>query len=144
MKEEVVEKAWADLDEGQRVRFTTPSFVKRGVVLRKKGRGLVLRFDGEARDTVLPDARQYWVDHKTGRQDWGLCCVRGESPPPVLQQRRASDAEWIKATKAADQYGVTPKQLRAWLRAGKIRCGRTKSGIWVVDRISLGRFLSER
>jgi hypothetical protein len=35
--------------------------------------------------------------------------------------------------------------LRTWLRQGKIRCGRSKkTGEWLVDRISLGRFLAER
>jgi hypothetical protein len=143
MKEEVLPIFWHEVREGTRVRFTTPSFVKRGVVLSRERWSMVVRFDGEDRDTTLPYARRYWEDHEQGRRDWGLCAVRGESPPPTPPRPR-TDADWIKATEAATEYGVTAKQLRNWLRQGKIRCGHTKAGIWVVDRISLGRFLAER
>lgn len=139
-----VQMAWSDLAEGQRVRFLTPRFLKLGTVVAKgKSRSLKIQFDGEPRPTVLPDARWYWAQGKVPSAEESLVAWVGEIDPVPERGPDLDADDLMPVSQACELFGVKPKDLRRWLRSGKVAGGQ-RQGLWLVDAGSLGRHLSER
>lgn len=136
-----VEKAWSDVQIGERVRWLTPTFVKFGKIMSKKGRAMRVQFDRDPRPTVIPDAKWYFVQHKLGDKENGLVVwdgdVKAAQPLPNAHDR------YVTAAEASHTFGVTVKELRRWLRAGKVH-GYQELGLWMVDEQSLGRWMADR
>lgn len=143
-----VECAWSDIGKGIRIRWMTPRFHKVGTVIERKDRSLRVMFDGDSSNTVIPDARWYFVQRRRGDRENQLCAVKRS----VRQQRTrasrrslpASDESLITASQAAKDFGVEPKDLRRWLRQGKVFGTQQDNGRWLVDEVSLGKWLAER
>lgn len=146
MKDEIIENfVWSMFYPGMRVRWTTPSFVRRGFIVKVKGRSMTVRFDGFQRDTVIPDARAYFVDYLGGRTDYTLVPLQfqGKAPDPTpvdtitgLPIDINSHDRFTDVATAANILGTDPKNVRRKLRAGTIK-GSNESGRWLVDRTSL-------
>lgn len=127
----------------------TPRFHKVGVVVERKERALRVRFDHESRDTVIPDARWYFVQRRKGDPYNQLCVVKGSVRSGTSKTSRrsvpASEDNLIPASRAAEDFGVNPKDLRRWLRNGRVFGTQTSAnGRWLVDEVSLGKYLAER
>lgn len=142
-----LETPWSSIDRGVRVRWLTPRFHKVGVVVLRKDRSLRVRFDGEAQDTVIPDARWYFVARRNGDPENQLCVVKASVRAKRAKSRAASlgssHDNLINASSAARDFGVAPKDLRRWLRNGKV-LGIQQGSRWMVDEVSLGKYLAER
>jgi hypothetical protein len=146
VKDEILGISWYDVEPGMRVRFTTPKFVKRGTLVAKKKASAKVRFDGEARDTVLPDARHYYAMAKGGHEnnEWTLVVIEDNgSRELVSKELPTEEEEWITPAEAATLHGISPKRLRTLLRSGRIK-GKQKGlgGSWLVDSASVERWLS--
>lgn len=124
-----------------RIRWVTPTFVKYGEIKAKRKRSLRVQFDGESRTTVIPDALWYYCQHKVGDKENGLAVWEGEAKP-MTPTPNAHD-RYLPAAEVAHSHGVSPKDLRRWLRSGKVH-GYQEMGLWLVDEQSLGRFLADR
>lgn len=143
--------AWSDLGRGSTVRWRTPTFLKHGTVVERKGRSLRVRFDGDHRDTVIPDARWYFAQSKTARteaeldrMESSLVAWKGAAPKHQVDlQPDATGDDWLTSGEASKLHGVSPKDLRRWLRSGKVQ-GHQRSGAWIVSAVSLSQHLSER
>lgn len=135
--------AWSDLYPGLRVRWLTPTFVKHGTIVKIKGRSMRVKFDGEARETVIPDARWWFVQGKAKDPENGLAVWNGETRGHTHLPPEAVEDDLMSTTEAVGRFGVTAKELRRWLRGGKVR-GHQLQGTWLVDGQSLERHLSDR
>lgn len=134
--------AWSEVDVGARMRWMTPTFVKYGKVVSKKGRSVRMKFDGESKTTVIPDALWYYCQYKAGDKENSLVVWDGPTKDAPPLPDNAHDI-WQPAAQAAADFGIKVKDLRRWLRSGKVQ-GHQRTGLWEVNVVSLGRFLSER
>lgn len=144
METELSDLVWSQLVTGMRVRWVTPSFVRRGTIVQVKGASMTALFDGFARPTVIPDARQYFCDWKSGRTDYQLVPIDGKAPEVVqdtitgLYINPDEDGEFVSVAIAANLLGTDAKNIRRKLRAGTLR-GRQEAigGRWEVLRESI-------
>lgn len=141
---EEYDAAWSDYYEGCRVRFKTPNFVKIGTVLKRKGASMRIQFDGEAKDTVLPDARHYALRYKAGDRDEYLVMVKGADAPTKTETLEDEGTDLVDVPHAANLFGVAQKDLRRWLRSGKVKGHQAQDGRWRIEYAALSRFLSNR
>jgi len=142
-----LETAWSNIDQGTRIRWLTPRFHKVGTVVTRKDRALRVRFDHDTTDTVIPDARWYFTARRNGDPENQLCAVkrsvRAKPSKTRASSLHASHDDLISASQAARDFGVTPKDLRRWLRNGRV-FGAQQGTRWMVDEVSLGKYLAER
>lgn len=135
---------WSSIHEGLRVRWVTPRFVKRGTVVERKDRALKVRFDGEDRDTAIPDARWYYTQHRMGDKENGLVVIEDDGTRHPAKDRPVSDADDdLSVADAAALFGVEPKRLRSLLRSSKV-AGWQRRGQWRVSAQSLGQYLADK
>lgn len=135
--------AWSDLSPGDRVAWMTPSFFKLGVVQRIKGRSAKILFDGELKARVIPDARWYWAQANAGDPENSLVRWTDDRAALAPAAISLSQGDDLSVKDAVALFGVAAKDLRRWLRSGKV-LGRQQDGLWVVDAKSLGKHLAER
>lgn len=121
----------------------TPAFVKYGKIVSKKGPSIRAQFDGERRTTVIPDARWYYCQHKLGDKENSLVVWDGPGGHSIDLRPDTDGETWLPASDAAHTFGVKVKDLRRWLRSGKVK-GHQRQGLWVVDAQSLGQFMADR
>lgn len=131
---------WADIPEGGWIRMATPAWVRRGQIVRKKGRGLKVRWIGFDRDITIPDARWYVAQYKGGNRQEYIVSIdkpRAESKVTAAKRKRIivqddafDDDTLISLEAAAGKLGVDKKRVRAMLRSGKLQ-GVQQGGRWV-------------
>lgn len=121
----------------------TPSFVKYGEIVGVAKRDLKVQFDGESRPTAIPNAKWYYVQHKLGDKENGLSVWDGPGGHSIDLRPDTDGEHWLPAAEAAHAFGVKVKDLRRWLRAGKVK-GHQRQGLWVVDAQSLGQWMADR
>lgn len=153
-KGEVV-KPWSYVAKGDRVLWWIGPNLKVGTVMVKKGISMRVLFDGDVRPTNIPNARTFWVQHRLGKKEQNLYCVRpslrikGKTPGALRKTKEVKladhtfDGDLINSSEAVKLYGIGGKELRRLLRNGKV-LGRQADGRWLVDATSLGRYLSNR
>ena len=128
---------WSSLHPGLRVRWKTQTFVKRGTIVFIKKRTMVVRFDAHDRDTVIPDAKWYFVEGKVGNRNEHLVTISTPAPerPSVVERH---DEDVVSPREAAAILGTDPKNIRRMIRSGRLRALRD-GGRWVIPRGSLDR-----
>lgn len=143
--DEDVDCAWSDLHPGRRIRWSTPTFVRRGTILRIKNRALAVMFDGMPRETIIPDARWYYAQGKLGNINEHLVAINSPAPKKLKLKKlgkeklgktfgvAAGDA-LIGPTEAANILGIDQKALRRRLRNGQLKGEQTEGGRWVLRR----------
>jgi len=137
---EVKIMAWSDLYPGVRVRWSTPAFIKRGVIRLVKGRSMKVRFDGHDKDTIIPMARWYFYEGKAGNLTEHLVVINTKAPRQPKSPALAAAAKALEAGKknlispaqAANILGVDSKAVRRMIRAGKLKATQ-QGGRWVLN-----------
>lgn len=138
-------KVWSDIQPGDRVRWKTPAFVKRGTVELVKKRSMVVLFDAHSRPTTIPDAKQYFVEGRLGNMENHLTVISTPPNPNVklngaprgFHTEGAPD-DPISPAEAAAILGTDPKNIRRMIRSGKLRAMRD-GGRWVLSRSEIER-----
>jgi hypothetical protein len=118
--------------EGSWIRWTTPSTVKEGQVVWASYPSLVVRWmDGE--EQVFPFTDGYWNDLPTMS-----CRIELIEKPRGAARIQADVAhDRMSVARAAASLGTTKKQIRSWLRSGRLH-GEQVDGKWVhVDPTSI-------
>lgn len=144
-----VELAWSAISPGRRVRWLTPSFHKVGTLVSIKGRAMRVRFDHELRDTVIPDARWYFVQRRCGDTANQLSVVNDKVRAKATRPADGRPAyakpheDMVDLVTACADAGVHPKDVRRWLRSGKVH-GTQREGRWYVEESSLSKYMSEK
>lgn len=121
----------------------TPTFVKYGKIVTKRKRSLRVQFDEEPRTTVIPDALWYYNQYKVGDKENSLVVWDGPAQGSPITIAATGETELLPAAQAAAEFGVKVKDLRRWLRSGKVK-GHQRQGLWLVDAQSLGQFMADR
>lgn len=151
LHDEDVFKVWSDVQPGDRVRWKTPTFLKRGTLVTKNKRAMVVLFDAHSRPTTIPDAKWYFCEGRLGNLQEHLCII-STPPDPNVKLNGDSRAAWYKTrqeqmgdiddpitpAQAAAILGTDPKNIRRMIRTGKIRALRN-GGRWVLSRKEIER-----
>lgn len=146
METELTDLVWSQLYPKMRVRWVTPSFVRRGSIVKVKGPSMTVQFDGFDRVTVIPDARQYFCDWKMGRTDYQLVPIDDGGPhglQGIVLDSLTEIADDIKeglidVKTAANILGTDPKNVRRKLRAGTLP-GKIVDGHWIMTAEDIRR-----
>ena len=108
--------------EGDWLRWSTPTSVKEGEVILSRGPSMVVRWlSGE--EQVFPIYALYV-------QSGGDRMVRIQRPKEASRIERDIVAGRMTIRRTAASLGVTPKRVRAMLRAGTLR-GTQREGKWI-------------
>lgn len=135
--DEDLDCAWSDLHVGMRVRWITPTFVRRGTIVRIKGKGMEVQFDGLDRRTQIPDAAYYYANGKTGNAEEHLMAITGSAPKASkIKVDGIKRGDAITPKEAANILGVDVKGLRRMIRSGKVPAER-EGGRWVLSRLKV-------
>lgn len=131
--------AWADLHAGVRIRWKTQTFVKRGTIRSINKRTMVVRFDAHDKDTVIPDAKWYFVEGKVGNQNEHIVTISTPAPErsEVAERYAPGTNQYVSPTEAAHILGTDPKNIRRKIRNGTLKAER-QGGRWVIRRGDLG------
>lgn len=138
--EQILDVVWDYISPGDRVRWTTPTFVRRGTILHRVGESLEVQFDGLPHPTQIPYAFWYFLEGRNGNLTEQLVIVDGAPPPktrlstPSIQ---ASDA--ISPKEAANILGLDMKTFRRKLRTGALP-GVNEGGRWVCSRDAILKY----
>lgn len=162
LQEEDTCKAWSDLQPGDRVRWKTATFVKRGCIVSVSKRSMSVLFDAHSKPTVIPDGKWYFVEGKVGNINEHLvtistpanpdvkmngdprqgvehrpakgssCCNACGEPWPCNQNPPGVD-DAISPAQAANILGTDAKNVRRMIRSGKLQAHRD-GGRWVLSR----------
>lgn len=126
MTDTIIDKAWSSIQIGDHVRWSTPVFVKYGVVTKTPGgRSMVFRFTDDPSDRVLPDARWYFVEGKRSPNDEEHLVVIA-SPASVEGWTRLepshliSESTWKSVDEVAEYLNWDTKKVRRYIRKGTI------------------------
>lgn len=142
LQEEDTCLAWSALYPGIRVRWKTQNFVKRGTIRSISKRTMVVRFDAHAKDTVIPDAKWYFVEGKIGNLNEHMVTISTPAPERSKVALEAIEShgsgDYLSPAEAASVLGTDPKNIRRKIRNGTIKAER-HGGRWVIPRSSLGR-----
>lgn len=133
MDDEHVDMAYSQLYPGCRVRWTTPAFVKRGAVVKKQKRSLVVMFDDHTKTTAIPDAKWYFVEGKLGNKQEHLVAINTEAKTVQRPKSVDNDASMVTPAQAANILGTDPKHIRRMIRSGKLKAHR-EGGRWLISR----------
>lgn len=138
MTEHVLEVDWVAIFPGDRVRFTTPTFVRRGTVLRRLGESMEIQFDGLPRPTQIPYAFWYFLEGRSGNLTEQLVVVDGAPAPKPSKISTPSigKSDAISPREAANILGIDMKSLRRKLRDGSVP-GELEGGRWVLSRVKM-------
>lgn len=118
--------------EGDWIRWTMPGLVMEGQVLQTAWPSLVVRWLGGV-EQVFPLGEMYWSPEAAPIAKMEVI----PEPKEALRVQRDVDREQHSVLRAAKSLGTTQKQVRAWLRSGKLK-GEQVDGKWVhVDPTSM-------
>lgn len=136
----VIGSKWREVTIGARVRWTTPSFVKRGTVTFRAGTSMKVWLDGDDKETVIPWARDYWDQYRKGRSDYGLVDIEGGKKTVIVTAPGGNSDPAIHRTinildvaAIANLLGTDEKNVRRKLRSGKLK-GFREGGHWYMMR----------
>lgn len=132
---------WSSLHSGLRVRWKTQTFLKRGTIVFIKKRTMVVRFDAHDRDTVIPDAKWYFVEGKVGNLNEHLVTISTPAPERSAAALEAiefssDNSDYVSPREAASILGTDPKNIRRRIRQGSLKAER-RGGRWVLKRQDL-------
>jgi hypothetical protein len=111
------------LKPGDWIEFLTPTFLRRGEVLTRKGRSLLVHYDGFDGPTGIPDAEMYFSSPREGQYVMRRIPHRKRVAAPA-------DESSMTVRQAAARLGTDAKGIRRMLRAGQLE-GRMEDGRWV-------------
>lgn len=113
--------------EGDWLRWSTPTSVKEGEVIYSRGPSMIVRWmSGE--EQVFPVYDLYLHGYAATR---GIDRMeRIERPKEASRIERDRARGVMSVRRAAASLGVSPKRVRAMLRAGQLT-GRQRDGKWV-------------
>lgn len=137
--EEDTNKAWSDIQPGDRVRWKTQTFVKRGTVVTRGKRTISVLFDAHTKPTVVPDGKWYFVEGKVGNLNEHLVTISTPAPERSLVamahegSKLAGRDTYVSPNEAAAILGTDPKNIRRMIRSGKLPAHR-EGGRWVLKR----------
>ncbi len=97
-----------------------PDWVRQGRVVVSKPPSMVVRWVGDDHDTVLPMAAAYLMNGQ----------LQYVEPPGDIAEAPRKSGELLTVRQAAALLSMTPKQIRAMLRSGKLE-GKQKDGRWL-------------
>jgi hypothetical protein len=97
-----------------------PDFVRRGQVVSVQGYSMTVRWLGDDRDRVLPWAG-YYIE-----VGW-LTAVEAPQSLPLVPE---DASRLLEIAQAAAMLGITPKQVRAALRSGRLEGKRGDGARW--------------
>lgn len=116
-------------DAGQWVRFSLEGRVRDGRVTLSKWPSLVVRFLGDAVETVFPWAFDYYPPRE---HFWGFEGFQAIAEPQGAAEMEARvDAGMMGVREVAAALGVSQKAVRNLLRSGKLE-GHQESGKWTL------------
>lgn len=118
---------YVKLQVGDWIQLLTPNFLKRGEILLKRGRSLLVLWQGHPTPTAIPDAAHYF--DLAQPSEWAILKVPRE-------RRLAPPSKVASVAQTASLLGTDAKTVRRLLRAGKLR-GRRVDGRWVADASSI-------
>lgn len=127
--------SWSNVQVGHFVRWSTPRFVKYGVVLNVKGNSMVIQFNGDDRATVIPDARWYYAIGKLDPNAEEHLVVLQAKPArlsPIIHKVKQGHTAWITVQAASEMINMDPKQLRRYIRRGTIPATKDEDR-WKID-----------
>lgn len=139
LQEEDTCKAWSDITPGDRVRWKTQTFVKRGTVIARHKRTIEVLFDSHSRPTVVPDGKWYFVEGKSGNLNEHLITISTPAPErstAALAYSSDHDDDVLSPAEVASIMGTDPKNIRRMIRAGKLPAFR-QGGRWVLRRVDI-------
>jgi len=111
--------------EGDWLRWSTPTSVKEGEVILSKGPSMVVRWlSGE--EQVFPIYALYVQSHR----GVGDRMVRIQRPKEASRIERDRAHGVMSVRRAAASLGVSPKRVRAMIRSGQLK-GVQRDGKWV-------------
>lgn len=138
LQEEDTSLPWSALTPGLRVRWKTQTFVKRGTIIYVRKRTMVVHFDAHAENTVIPDAKWYFVEGKVGNLNEHLVTISTPAPEQSLAVQKLGDdaGDYVSPTEAASILGTDAKNIRRKIRNGTLKAER-QGGRWVILRDEL-------
>lgn len=130
LTEEPLHPDFLALEPGDWIQVLTPNSLRTGQVLRRKGRSLLVHYQGFDEPTGIPDAEAYFADPKAGL--WGM--------RKIERQRRleAPSSHTMSVRQAAAKLGTDTKTIRRKLRSGELK-GVQKEGRWVAVSQDIGK-----
>ena len=142
MNDKVIDKAWADVQPFDFVRWATPRFVKYGRVLEhpKGSRSLLIHFVEDAQPRALPDAKWYFTQFKLKGPDTEehLCVIDYaewyNGPPPEPFVPKTDEADELTVNEAVEIVRMDAKQFRRLIRRGVIPAHKDLNEQWRIDR----------
>lgn len=108
----------------QWIQWTTEGHVKRGQVVVSKGPSIVVEWLGGERQ-VFPIVEQYVG--RSRRSNHRMDVI--QRPKEASRIKREERKGVMSVSRAAATLGITPKRVRAMLRAGQLE-GTQKEGKW--------------
>lgn len=109
------------LKPGDWVQVLTPNSLRTGEVLRRKGRSLLVHYQGFAQPTGIPDAEAYFSNPVPG--EWAMVKVERQ------HRLAAPTSHTMSVRQAAARLGTDTKTIRRKLRSGELE-GARKDGKW--------------
>lgn len=133
--DEVLEVDWVSIDPGDRIRWTTPTFCRRGTILERRGESLEVQFDGLASTTIIPYAFWYFLEGRAGNLTEQIVVITGSAPrPSKLHTEQIERSDAITPAEAANILGINMKSLRRKLRDGSVPGTQVGGSRWVLSR----------
>ena len=141
MHDQIIDKAWADVQPHDFIRWATPRFVKYGRVLEHNGHSLKVQFVEDAQPRAIPDAKWYYGQFKLLGPDAEehLCVIdysawyTGPPPEPFVPRGQDDDTE-LTVNAAIEIVRMDAKQFRRLIRRGTIPAYKDRNDQWRIDR----------
>lgn len=140
------DKPWADLQEGDWVRFVSPTVVRSGRIIAKRRGSLNVQWL-DIGERALPDAKHYYAQwkymlHTEGHKpDTYLEYLDGYKPDVKTwgeikrtRRRSAEDTELLDVHDVCAIVNLDPKSVRRRLRSGSLQGFRENGTRWRVAR----------
>lgn len=136
----VIDMAWSDIQVGMFIRWATPRFIKYGRIVTRGGNSMSVQFIEDASPRAIPEAKWYFVEGKRDPQaEEHLVVIDYASwyngPPvvPFIPEVQDAHEVYISAAQAAEFLSMQEKQVRRYIRQGKIPAFK-RDGWWVINR----------
>jgi hypothetical protein len=122
IEEDPLHPDFVTLQPGDWVQTLTPTSLKTGQVLKRKGRSLLVLYQAQDKPTAHPDAEAYFSNPVPG--EWGMIKVEPQ------HRLSAPTSHTMTVRQAAAKLGTDTKTIRRKLRSGELR-GKQKEGKWI-------------
>lgn len=142
MNDEIIDKAWSDVQPPDFIRWATPRFIKYGRVLAHKERSLLVQFVEDAQPRAIPDAKWYYGQFKTrGPEAEEHICVidyaawyNGPPVEPFVPLVHDDEGVDLTVNEAIEIVRMEAKQFRRLIRRGVIPAVKDSNEQWRIDR----------